>query len=235
MLTMMTTGRITVPRLALAFGLVATLCGLQPQVVAAAGSLASEINELFELQKAGGLSPEQFTAATNALIASASNPPAPTPHRQLQQPGGTRIPPPSGTCPDVAGVQQGLDATDARVSALEVFSEVSAAPRGLIAMWSGAADTLPQGWALCDGNAGTPDLRDKFVVGAGSKYELGSSTDVGENVGSSATWVRETTFLDNFSIVVSSALATLCGLVTLIPSDSVARLCGARYVLVRGL
>ena len=200
MLTMMTPGRITVPRFAFAFfGLVATLCGLQPQVVAAAGSLATSfelpdrINALFELQKAGGLSIEQFTAATNALIASVSqetqlNDKPPPAHRQLQQPGGTPLPPPSGTCPDVAGVQQGLDATDARVDALEVYTDVSAAPRGLIAMWSGAVDTVPQGWALCDGNSGTPDLRDKFVVGAGSKYEIGSSTDVGENVGASTTW-----------------------------------------------
>jgi len=99
--------------------------------------------------------------------------------RKLQQPGGTPLPPPSGTCPDVRGVQQGLDATDARVDALEVYTDVSAAPRGLIGLWSGAYDTVPQGWALCDGTNGTPDLRDKFVVGAGSKYELGSSADVG--------------------------------------------------------
>ena len=149
------------------------------------------------------------------------SPPAPTPHRQLQQPGGTRLPPPpSGTCPDVTGVQQGLDRTDALVDALEVYTDVSAAPRGLIAMWSGAVDTVPQGWALCDGNAGTPDLRDKFVVGAGSRYELGSSTDVGENVGATAGWVRETTFLNTFSIVVSRALATVCGLVWLVHAVS---------------
>ena len=213
---MMTPGRITAPRLALAFALVAALCGLQmSQVVAATiGSLASEINALFELQKAGGLSAAEFSAAKKLLLRSedmklnaehvaveseegpvASHrlqpdgaplpPPSEPEHerRKLQQPGGTPLPPPSGTCPDVRGVQQGLDATDARVDALEVYTDVSAAPRGLIGLWSGAADTVPQGWALCDGTNGTPDLRDKFVVGAGSKYELGSSTDVGETIG----------------------------------------------------
>jgi hypothetical protein len=95
------------------------------------------------------------------------------------------------------GVQQALDEAQARISALEVYTDVSAAPRGLIAMWSGAANTVPQGWTLCDGNSGTPDLRDKFVVGAGSRYELGSSTDVGENIGASVQVVRETTFLTN--------------------------------------
>ncbi len=101
--------------------------------------------------------------------------------RQLQQ--RAPLPPPSGTCPDLTGVQQALDETTARVAALEVYTDVSAAPRGLIAMWSGAAGTVPRGWALCDGTNGTPDLQDKFVVGVGQKYALGSSTDVGQNVG----------------------------------------------------
>ncbi len=35
-----------------------------------------------------------------------------------------------------------------------------------IVMWSGTIATIPDGWVLCDGNNGTPDLRDKFVVGA---------------------------------------------------------------------
>lgn len=39
-------------------------------------------------------------------------------------------------------------------------------PSGLITMWSGIVATIPAGWALCDGSNGTPDLRDRFVVGA---------------------------------------------------------------------
>jgi hypothetical protein len=39
-------------------------------------------------------------------------------------------------------------------------------PAGLIAMWSGSIASIPAGWALCNGANGTPDLRDKFVVGA---------------------------------------------------------------------
>ena len=41
---------------------------------------------------------------------------------------------------------------------------------GIIALWSGAVGAIPAGWTLCDGTAGTPDLRDNFVVGAGSTY-----------------------------------------------------------------
>ena len=48
-------------------------------------------------------------------------------------------------------------------------------PSGIIAMWSGSSDNIPSGWHLCDGNEGTPDLRDKFIVGAGSEYLAGNT------------------------------------------------------------
>ncbi len=48
-------------------------------------------------------------------------------------------------------------------------------PVGLIAMWSGDAGNLPDGWALCDGQHGTPDLRDKFVVSIGNDYGVGDT------------------------------------------------------------
>eukprot|EP01043_Picozoa_sp_COSAG02_P014479 COSAG02_NODE_597_length_19775_cov_28.914312_17_plen_317_part_00 len=111
----------------------------------------------------------------------------PDARRQLQQQSGEPLPPPSGTCPDVTGLQQALDAATARISALEVYTDVSAAPRGLISMWSGTVDAIPHGWALCDGANGTPDLRGKFVVGANDRYALGSSVDAGENVGASVS------------------------------------------------
>lgn len=43
-------------------------------------------------------------------------------------------------------------------------------------MWSGAVDAIPKGWALCNGENNTPDLRNRFVVGAGDEYSVG---DVG--------------------------------------------------------
>ena len=48
----------------------------------------------------------------------------------------------------------------------------SSIPAGLICMWSGS--TIPTGWALCNGSNGTPDLRDRFIVGSGSSYSLGA-------------------------------------------------------------
>ena len=51
----------------------------------------------------------------------------------------------------------------------------SSIPSGLIAMWSGASDSIPNGWLLCDGNNNTPDLRNRFIVGAGSSYSVGNT------------------------------------------------------------
>ena len=48
-------------------------------------------------------------------------------------------------------------------------------PSGIIAMWSGASNAIPTGWALCDGNNNTPDLRNRFIVGAGSSYSVGNT------------------------------------------------------------
>ena len=48
-------------------------------------------------------------------------------------------------------------------------------PTGGIIMWSGAIGQIPAGWALCNGSGGTPDLRDRFIVGAGSGYSVGAT------------------------------------------------------------
>ncbi len=48
-------------------------------------------------------------------------------------------------------------------------------PPGGIIMWSGSIGNIPSGWALCDGSNGTPDLRDRFIVGAGGSYNVGST------------------------------------------------------------
>jgi hypothetical protein len=47
------------------------------------------------------------------------------------------------------------------------FVGIGAAVRGMIVMWSGAPTQVPAGWALCNGQNGTPDLRSRFIVGAG--------------------------------------------------------------------
>ena len=46
------------------------------------------------------------------------------------------------------------------------FSVINAFPSGGIIIWSGSVSNIPSGWVLCDGNNSTPDLRNRFVVGA---------------------------------------------------------------------
>lgn len=48
-------------------------------------------------------------------------------------------------------------------------------PTGGIIIWSGAANAIPTGWLLCNGSSGTPDLRNRFVVGAGSTYSVAAT------------------------------------------------------------
>jgi hypothetical protein len=50
-----------------------------------------------------------------------------------------------------------------------------AVPIGGIILWSGSVASIPAGWQLCDGTNLTPDLRDKFVVGAGSTYAVNAT------------------------------------------------------------
>lgn len=48
-------------------------------------------------------------------------------------------------------------------------------PSGGIIIWSGASSAIPSGWYLCDGTNSTPDLRNRFIVGAGSTYAVGAT------------------------------------------------------------
>lgn len=48
----------------------------------------------------------------------------------------------------------------------------SSVPTGCIILWSGSIGSIPAGFVLCNGLNSTPDLRDRFVVGAGSTYAV---------------------------------------------------------------
>lgn len=56
-----------------------------------------------------------------------------------------------------------------------VKTAIALAFQGMIVLWSGSQGAIPAGWVLCDGNNGSPDLRDRFVVGAGSSYAVGNA------------------------------------------------------------
>lgn len=46
---------------------------------------------------------------------------------------------------------------------------------GMIMLWSGSSASIPSGWVLCDGNNSTPNLTNRFVVGAGNSYAVGAT------------------------------------------------------------
>lgn len=48
-------------------------------------------------------------------------------------------------------------------------------PTGMILLWSGSLGSIPTGYVICDGTNSTPDLRDRFIVGAGSNYAVAAT------------------------------------------------------------
>lgn len=68
------------------------------------------------------------------------------------------------------------------------FANNALVPTGVIVMWSGNPNALPTGWALCDGTAGRPDLRGRFIVGYGQNLnpaagDLNPNYNVGQTGG----------------------------------------------------
>lgn len=71
------------------------------------------------------------------------------------------------------------------VSSTQAQLNYGPVPTGGIIMWSGATTSIPTGWALCDGNTyaktdgsgnvTVPNLRDKFIVGAGTTYAVAAT------------------------------------------------------------
>lgn len=110
---------------------------------------------------------EFVTSAINVLDTSVTN--NATFKAPLASPTFTGVP----IAPNVAvSTNSGQIATTAFVH--------SVLPKGVILMWSGSVVSIPTGWALCNGLNGTPDLRNRFILGAGSSYAVaatGGSTD----------------------------------------------------------
>jgi hypothetical protein len=98
-------------------------------------------------------------------------------------------------------------------------------PAGMISLWYGSIGSVPIGWYLCDGSNGTPDLRDRFIVGAGSTYSVGStggSTTHTLTISEMPSHTHTTTVTDpghNHSIT-QNVLGGATGSQTLAPSGS---------------
>jgi hypothetical protein len=69
-------------------------------------------------------------------------------------------------------------------------------PSGGIIIWSGSSASIPSGWLLCDGSSSTPDLRNRFVVGATSTYAVGATGGTADAIVVSHTHTATSTVTD---------------------------------------
>jgi hypothetical protein len=67
---------------------------------------------------------------------------------------------------------------------------------GMIMLWSGSIASIPSGWALCNGSNGTPDLRNRFIVGAGSTYAVAATGGSADAIVVSHTHTATSTVTD---------------------------------------
>jgi len=82
-------------------------------------------------------------------------------------------------------------------------------PAGMISLWYGSIGSIPSGWYLCDGTNGTPDLRDRFIVGAGTTYSVAATGGSKDSILVSHTHTATSTVTDpghfhNYSVVSTS-------------------------------
>ncbi len=77
--------------------------------------------------------------------------------------------------PLVPTATAGTNTQQAASTAFVTSAVGTAIPSGVIVIWSGASSAIPAGWYLCNGSNGTPDLRDRFVVGVGTTYSVGNT------------------------------------------------------------
>lgn len=102
----------------------------------------------------------EFNAISNAISTKAD----------LQSPEFTGTP----SAPTAAA---GTNTTQIATTA---FVTANSVPSGAILLWSGSVASIPTGFVICDGNNSTPDLRNRFVVGADDTYDVddtGGSAD----------------------------------------------------------
>ena len=80
----------------------------------------------------------------------------------------------SGT-PTAPTATAGTNTTQISTTAFATTAANAAFPSGGIIIWSGSSAAIPSGWYLCDGANSTPDLRNRFVVGATDTYAVGAT------------------------------------------------------------
>lgn len=129
----------------------------------------------------GGSSIDATIASKAPLMSPifAGTPQAPTPSQLA--PGSTQI-------ATTDYVKTAVDVVAATIATGQTI------PTGIIMMWSGIAAAIPAGFKLCDGTNSTPDLRNKFIVGAAGAYAVGSTGGTADTVITAHTHTATSTF-----------------------------------------
>ena len=61
------------------------------------------------------------------------------------------------------------------IAGIPSSADILNVPSGAILVWSGSVATVPSGYTLCNGQNGTPNLQDSFVVGAGNSFSVNAT------------------------------------------------------------
>ena len=162
------------------------------------------ITQVFSYQSAGGPVAYSGTLSNHAYSLISNN----TSRVWINNTGlvgiGTAAP---GASLDVRG-----NITSSSVVTATSFTGNGIIPIGGIIMWSGTIANIPSGWALCNGSSGTPDLTNRFVIGAvvdstGAKTNItGTPTQTGGT--KDATVVSHSHFIANENNTTGSAAFT---------------------------
>lgn len=87
-----------------------------------------------------------------------------------------------------------------------------AVPSGAILLWSGSTGSIPAGWVLCNGANGTPDLRDRFIIGAGNTYAVNATGGTADSIVVSHTHAATSTVTDPTHLhSMSRSIGSLAG------------------------
>jgi hypothetical protein len=96
----------------------------------------------------------------------------------------------------VIGGTTPANATVVNLTVTGTTTGITTIPSGIITMWSGSIASIPSGWYLCDGANGTPNLRDRFIVGAGSTYSVAATGGSADSIVVSHTHSATSTVTD---------------------------------------
>jgi microcystin-dependent protein len=131
-------------------------------------TVINQTTNIAQVKTASGVAFDCPPSATTVIACDGNNGIQGSGIAPLTSPAFTGTP----TAPTAAG---GTATTQLATTAFVTTAVAAGIPAGIISMWGGSIGAIPVGWALCDGADGRPDLRDRFIVGAGSTYAIGAT------------------------------------------------------------